>query len=143
MKAEDEGLRVNRSLVLPAAELKWRFTASGGPGGQHANTSNTRVELAFDIASSAALSPAQRARLVERLGETVQVVVSDERSQARNRALASARLADRLRKALEVQAPRRPTSPTRGSTERRLQAKRQRSEVKAERRSGFPPSGTD
>src|ERR1017187_7909037 len=92
----EERLRVGRHVVIPASELEWRFSASGGPGGQHANTANTRVELIFDVAGSAALGPRQRARLLERLGPSVRVVVVDERSQVRNRQIALERLAERL-----------------------------------------------
>jgi ribosome-associated protein len=130
---EGAGLRVNRSLVLPSAELSWRFSGSGGPGGQHANTANTRVELIFDVDASKALGPRQRARLLERLGPFVRVVVSDERSQARNREIALARLTERLGEALRVERPRRPTRPTEASRERRLRQKRLRGERKAER----------
>src|SRR5436305_13202332 len=98
-----EGLRVSRGCIIPVDELEWKFAASGGPGGQHANTSNTRVELRFDIASSSALGPRQRARLVERLGPVVRVVASDERSQARNRTLALERLRSRLAEGLRVE----------------------------------------
>src|SRR5688500_10370438 len=95
--AEDPGrLRVSPTLVIPLAELTWRFSRSGGPGGQHANTADTRAEVRFDIAGSPSLGPRQRARLLERLGDEVRVVASDERSQARNRELALRRLADRL-----------------------------------------------
>ena len=93
--------------MIPLTELSWRFSRSGGPGGQHANTADTRVEVRFDIAGSPSLGPRQRARLLERLGPEVRVVASDERSQARNRDLAQRRLADRLRDALRVEAPRR------------------------------------
>jgi ribosome-associated protein len=130
----DDGLRVGRRLVIPAAELEWRFSASGGPGGQHANTANTRVELIFDVAGSAALGPRQRARLLERLGPRVRVVVSEERSQARNRQIAVERLAQRLTEALHVERSRRPTVPTRASRERRLRAKQLRGARKIERR---------
>lgn len=123
-------LRVNGSLRIPMGELEWRFTPSGGPGGQHANTSNTRVELRFDVAASPALGPRQRARLLERLGPTVRVVASDERSQARNRQLALERLRTRLAEALRVERPRTATRPTKGAKERRLEAKRQHSERK-------------
>jgi ribosome-associated protein len=134
----DDGLRVGRRrLVIPTAELEWRFSASGGPGGQHANTANTRVELVFDVAGSAVLSPHQRALLLERLGPTVRVVVSDERSQFRNRQVARERLARRLDEALRVERPRRPTVPTKASRERRLQAKQLRATRKQERR---PPT---
>lgn len=131
---DDAGVRVNRRLVLPPAELTWRFSGSGGPGGQHANTSNTRVELIFDVEGSAVLGPRQRARLLERLGPVVRVVASDERSQSRNRELAKERLAARLQEALRVERPRRPTRPTEASRERRLREKRMRGERKAERR---------
>jgi ribosome-associated protein len=130
----DGVLRVNGSLRIPESELRWRFSRSGGPGGQHANTADTRVELRFDIAGSPSLGPRQRARLLERLGPELRVVAADERSQARNRALAEERLAARLRDALKVEAPRRPSRPTRASVERRLEAKRRQSTRKAERR---------
>ena len=134
----DDGIRVGRRLVIPADELEWRFSASGGPGGQHANTANTRVELVFDISSSAALGPRQRARLLERFGPTLRVVARDERSQARNRELARERLAQRLAEALRVERPRRPTVPTAASRERRLRAKQLRSARKQERRAPAP-----
>ena len=89
-------LVVSRSCRIPLDELEWRFSASGGPGGQHANTSNTKAEVRFDVATSPSLGPRQRARLLERLGPVVRVVASDERSQARNRDLALERLAARL-----------------------------------------------
>lgn len=125
-----EELRVTRSCVIPLAELTWKFTGSGGPGGQHANTSNTRVEVRFDIEQSSSLGPRQRARLLERLGPVVRVVASDERSQSRNRALALERLRNRLADALRVDRERRPTAPTTASRRRRVEAKRRRSDVK-------------
>ena len=85
-------LVVSRTCRIPLSELEWRFSASGGPGGQHANTSNTRAEVRFDVAGSPSLGPRQRARLLERLGPVVRVVADDERSQARNRQLALDRL---------------------------------------------------
>ena len=112
MVEDRHGLRVTRSLSVPADELEWRFTGSGGPGGQHANTSNTRVEVRFDVARSAVLGPRQRARLLARLGPVVRVVASDRRSQAQNRSLALERLGGRLAAALRVERPRRPTEPT-------------------------------
>lgn len=115
-------------------ELEWRFTPSGGPGGQHANRSNTRVEVRFDVAASRSLGPVQRARLLERLGPVVRIVVDDERSQLRNRELALERLRSRLAEALAVPKSRRPTRPSKGSMQRRLDAKRRRSEVKRMRR---------
>jgi ribosome-associated protein len=133
MGAEGQ-LRVGRHLIVPPDELQWRFSASGGPGGQHANTANTRVELIFDVARSAALGPRQRARLLERLGPVVRVVVTTERSQSRNRALALQRLAYRLEEGLRRPPPRLATSPTRASRERRLQDKQYRAQRKEGRR---------
>jgi ribosome-associated protein len=130
----DRVLRVSSSLRIPLAELVWRFSRSGGPGGQHANTSDTRVDLRFDIAGSPSLGPRQRARLLEKLGPELQVVAADERSQARNRELALRRLADRLNAALRVEAPRRATRPTKAAKERRLEGKRRQAQRKAERR---------
>lgn len=133
MAPSEDDLVVSRSCVVDAADLEWRFSGSGGPGGQHANTANTRVELRLDVRHARSLGPRQRARLLEQLGDVVRVVASDERSQLRNRALARDRLARRLRGALTVQAARRPTRPTRGSKERRLADKRRRSERKTAR----------
>jgi ribosome-associated protein len=133
-----EALRVTRTCEIPLDELEWRFTGSGGPGGQHANTSNTRVEVSFDVAGSPSLGPRQQARLLERLGPTVRVVASDSRSQVRNRELALDRLRSRLADALRIPKPRRATSPTKAAKERRLAAKKRRSEVK--RRRQTPPN---
>ncbi|MCU1350986.1 MAG: aminoacyl-tRNA hydrolase [Acidimicrobiales bacterium] len=130
-------IQVTRSVAIPRGEVDVRFTTSGGPGGQHANKTATRVELRFDVEASAALNPDQKARIVGRLGPVVRVVVDDERSQLRNRALAYERLAARLASALHVERPRRATRPSKGAKERRLQAKRQRSETKQRRR---PPT---
>src|SRR5919206_984391 len=117
-------LRVTPTCVIRLDELDWRFSASGGPGGQHVNTANTRAEVRFDIASSPSLGPRQRARLMERLGPEVRVVASDERSQLRNRELALERLRSRLAEGLRVERPRRPTAPTKASQRDRLDAKR-------------------
>lgn len=133
---DDRFLVVSPSLRIPIDELEWRFTGSGGPGGQHANTSNTRVELVWDLGASAAPAPRHRALLLERLGPIVRVVASDERSQARNRSLALERLRARLLTAMHVDAPRRATRPTRGSKERRLHAKRLHADRKRQRRAG-------
>lgn len=127
-------LRVSSSLTIPLEELSWRFSRSGGPGGQHANTADTRVEVRFDVATSPSLGPRQRARLLDRLGPEVRVVAADERSQARNRERALERLAGRLAAALRVETPRRATRPTAASVERRLEAKRRRADRKAARR---------
>ena len=123
-------LRVTRYCRIPLDELEWRFSASGGPGGQHANTANTRAEVRFDVARSPSLGPRQRARLLERLGPVVRVVASDERSQARNRELALERLRSRMADALRVERPRRKTVPSAAARRRRVESKRRRSEVK-------------
>jgi ribosome-associated protein len=125
-----EMLHITRTCRIPASELEWRFSSPGGPGGQHANTANTRVEVRFDVARSPSLGPRQRARLLERLGPQVRVVAADERSQARNRQLALDRLRTRLADALRVSRPRRPTRPTASSQQARLEHKRRRAEVK-------------
>jgi len=136
-KSVDEGrLRVSPSLVIPMNELQWRTNTPGGPGGQHANRTESAVEVRFDVVASQALGPRQRARLLERLGAVVRATASDERSQARNRQLALERLAGRLAAALRVDPPRRATRPTRASKERRLSEKRRRGEVKRRRRPG-------
>lgn len=134
MGARGNDLVVSRGCRIPMAELRWRFSRSGGPGGQHANTSDTRVEVIFDVANSPSLGPRQRQRLLERLGPEVRAAASDERSQARNRSLALERLGHRLAASLVLAVPRRPTRPTKGSQRRRLEAKGRRSETKRLRR---------
>ncbi|MFV0525276.1 MAG: alternative ribosome rescue aminoacyl-tRNA hydrolase ArfB [Acidimicrobiales bacterium] len=119
---------------MPAAELTWRFSPSGGPGGQHANTTNSRAEVVYDIASSAVLSERQREILTQAFGPRLTVGVDDTRSQARNRALARQRLAERLRAALVPPRNRRATKPGRRARQRRLDAKRRRSDLKSQRR---------
>lgn len=121
---------VDDRLTVPDAELSWRFSPSGGPGGQHANRANTRVELVWDIAGSTQLTTSQRHRLMEKLGAMLTVIVDDERSQARNRDIAERRLAERVRAALKVDKPRRATKPSRGAKERRLRGKRSRARDK-------------
>jgi ribosome-associated protein len=129
-------LKVTPRLLVPEAELSWRFSRSSGPGGQGVNTSDSRAELSFDVAGSASLSPLQRSRALERLAArlvdgVLTVAASEHRSQLQNREAAEARLAQLLREAVAPPpAPRRPTKPTKGSKERRLEGKRQRSEVK-------------
>jgi ribosome-associated protein len=130
----DDALRVTASVVIPAHELSWSFGPSGGPGGQHANRAHTRAEVRFDVRTSSALTDAQRARLRSRLGDVVTVSADDERSQLRNRRLALDRLRRRLAEALRVDPPRRPTRPTKGAVERRLEAKRHQAARKRERR---------
>lgn len=128
-----EDLRLGR-IVIPASELEWRFSSSGGPGGQHANTSNTRAEVVFDIAGSPSLSTTIRERLVAKLGPEVAVTSSEHRSQYQNRRAALQRLEAVLRSALVVPRKRVATRPTLGSQERRLDDKRQQSDRKAARR---------
>ena len=130
----DDDLIVNRAVRIPRRKLEVSFSASGGPGGQHANRSNTRVELRWDVAASGAVSAAQQQRIMERLGNEVRVVADDERSQRRNRSLAEQRLAERVRLALHVERPRTATKPTRASKRRRAEAKQARSQVKRGRR---------
>jgi len=131
---------VTNSVRIPRHELAVSFSASGGPGGQHANKASTRVELSFDVETSSALSDVQRERLLAKFGPVVRVVADDERSQLRNRTLAEDRLAAKLRDALHVPRRRRATQPTRGSQRRRVDAKKQRGETKRYRR---PPSIDD
>ena len=131
---DDNSLRVTRTVVIPASELRWRFTASSGPGGQHANTSNTRADVSFDVDASAALGPVQRARIIERIGSIVTATASDERSQLRNRTLALERLREKLAAALHVEKARRATKPSKGATQRRLDDKGRQSQRKSERR---------
>jgi ribosome-associated protein len=133
-------LQVSARLVVPETELSWRFSRSSGPGGQGVNTSDTRAELSFDVAASPSLDEHLRARVLQRLaGRLVDgvltVAASEHRSQLQNREEAERRLARLLREALAPPPPaRRATRPTRGSKERRLEGKRQRSELKAGRR---------
>ena len=121
-------------MHIPISELSWRFTGSGGPGGQHANTSNTRVELVFDIASSPSLPRWMRTRLLDEIGPSIRVVAADTRSQTRNRELALERLQRRLAAALREQRARRPTAPTRSSQRTRVDRKRVRGKLKEQRR---------
>ena len=123
-------LQVSRSCAIPLAELVWRMSTSGGPGGQHANTSRTRAEVSFDIASSPSLGPRQRARLLERIGPVARAVAGDERSQSRNRALALERLRSTLADGLHIDPHRVATKPSRAAKKRRLDAKRRQSQRK-------------
>jgi ribosome-associated protein len=137
---DDQTLRITPTLAVPLAELTFRASRSGGPGGQHVNTSSTRVELWWDAAHSPSLSPEQRARLRLRLANRLtedgrlRIVCGSTRSQAQNRALAIARFQDAVARALTVPRHRKPTRPSRGVQERRLAAKRKQSERKRERR---------
>ena len=121
--------------VVPEDELVWRFGPSGGPGGQHANTANTRAELVFEIETSESLTEDTRAKLTEVFGPRVRVVADETRSQSRNRDIALKRLEDKIAEALKPKRKRRPTKPSRGSKERRLKSKKRTTELKAQRRS--------
>jgi ribosome-associated protein len=129
-----ESIRVTRSVSIPRSEIAFRYSRSSGPGGQHAQKSDTRVEAIFDVEASAALSAVQKRRVVTRAGPVLRAVAQDERSQWRNRELATERLVESLREALRVPRKRRPTRPTQASVERRLEQKRRRSDVKRLRR---------
>jgi ribosome-associated protein len=129
-----EGLRVTRQLTIPLEEIVIRPSRSSGPGGQHANVTASRVQASFDVLASPTLSEEQRKRLLARVGPHLVATAQDARSQTRNRELALARLGGRLERALAVPRKRRPTRPTAASRERRLAAKRRRSERKRARR---------
>jgi ribosome-associated protein len=144
-QGETEGgqqrLRINRELEIPLAEVTLRTSRSSGPGGQHANVTASRVEAIFDAESSPSLNEAQRQRVLSRVGPRLVAVAQDQRSQARNRELALARLAERLRTALIVPRTRRATRPTAASRARRLEKKRRAGRRKLERRR--PGADTD
>jgi ribosome-associated protein len=127
-------LPIRGGLAIPMAEVEVRASRSSGPGGQHANVTASRIEAVFDVAASETLSDGQKARVMARCGPRVTAVAQDARSQARNRALALERLAERLRRALEVQRPRTETKPTAGGRRRRQEDKRRRAQTKQGRR---------
>jgi ribosome-associated protein len=116
------------------SEIAFRFSRSSGPGGQHAQKTSTRVEALFDVEDSTGLTAAERRRVVERIGPVVRAIAQDERSQLRNRELATERIVDQLREAVKVRRKRRPTKPTTASKERRLDDKKRRGETKRLRR---------
>ena len=130
-------MRVTRSVTLPLSEVELRFSRSSGPGGQHAQRTESRVEAVLDLETTTALTPAQRKRAIAKAGPVIRAIAQDERSQWRNRELAVERLVEALRAALKVDRPRRPTAPTAASRERRLEQKRRRGETKRLRR---PPT---
>ena len=125
---------MTRSVALPANEIVYRTSRSSGPGGQHAQKSETRVEALFDVAASQALTDAQKQRVVAKAGATLRAVAQDERSQLRNRELALERLVAQLRDALRVERRRVATKPTPAAREQRLESKRRRGEAKRLRR---------
>jgi ribosome-associated protein len=129
-----ESIRVTRSVSIPRSEIQLRYSRSSGPGGQHAQKSDTRVEATFDVEASTALTPTQKRRVVQRAGPVLRALAQDERSQWRNRELATERLVEALREALRVPRRRRATKPTQAAVERRLEQKRRRSELKRQRR---------
>lgn len=129
-----ESIQVTKTVAIPVSEVELRFSRSSGPGGQHAQKSETRVEAVFDVEGSETLTRAQKDRALRRAGPVIRAVAQDERSQTRNRELALERLAAALREALKVERRRRPTKPTAASRERRLEQKRRRSETKQLRR---------
>ena len=133
-KTYGESIRVTRSVVLPLAEVELQVSRSSGPGGQHAQKSETRVVAVFDVEASSALTPAQKRRVIARAGSVLRAVAQDERSRTRNRELAVERLVAALREALRVERKRVPTKPSAAARERRLEQKRRRGEIKRLRR---------
>jgi ribosome-associated protein len=133
---ESNGIRVTPELTIGLQELEYRATRSGGPGGQHVNTSSTRIELTWDVANSPSLSDAQRERLLDKLAArmdssgVLRITESGSRSQLQNKETATARLAELVAAALHLPKPRKKTRPPKASREKRLQTKRRRSEVK-------------
>jgi ribosome-associated protein len=125
-------------VAIPLSEVELRASRSSGPGGQHANVTASRVEAAFDVRASAALTDEQRSRLIARQGDRVTAVAQESRGQARNRELALERLREKLAAGLAVPRKRRPTRPSRGAKQRRLSEKRQRGERKRQRRRPEP-----
>ncbi len=125
---------MTRSVLLPLSEVELRFSRSSGPGGQHANTAETRVEATLDVEASSALTDAQKRRVAAKAGPTLRAIAQDERSQWRNRELAVERLVEQLRQALKVERRRVATKPTAASRQRRLESKKRRSQTKKLRR---------
>ena len=126
-------IQVTRSVSIARSEVRFRTSRSSGPGGQHAQKSETRVEALFDVGASPSLTEAQKARVIRRAGPVLRAVAEDERSQSRNRELALERVVSALRAALRVQRPRRPTKPSAAAVEERLRDKRHRGRLKRER----------
>ena len=135
---ERESIRVTRSVAIPRSEIELRFSRSSGPGGQHAQRTETRVEAIFDVAASTNLTEIQKQRVINRAGPVLRAVAQDERSQYRNRELAVERVVGQLREALRVPRRRVPTRPSVQARERRLEDKRRRAATKRLRR---PPDG--
>jgi len=131
---DGESIRVTRSVSIPRSEIGYRYSRSRGPGGQHAQKTDTRVEASFDVDASESLTNAQKKRVTEKAGPVLRAVSQDERSQLRNRELATERVVEALGEALRVPRKRRPTKPSKAAVERRLEDKRRRSQVKRLRR---------
>lgn len=130
----NDAIDIGQGAVIPLAEIELRASRSGGPGGQHANVTASRIEAVFDVRASTALSPRLKDRIAARLGPRVTAVAQDSRGQARNREIAIERLRLRLADAAAPRKQRRPTRPGRAAREERLRAKRRRSERKRMRR---------
>lgn len=135
-----DGIRISRSVEIPEAEIRFRFSRSGGPGGQNVNKRDTKVELLFDVAGSPSLGPRQRERIMRKLASRIDqdgvlhLVVSEQRTQGRNRETAIERFCDLVREALRPDPPkRRPTRPSKQATQRRITSKRKRGEQKRQR----------
>jgi ribosome-associated protein len=135
-----ESIQVTSRLAIPLEEVELRYSRSSGPGGQHAQKTETRVEAVFDVARSATLSEAQKKRLTARVGTVVRAVAQDERSQSRNRELALERLGAAIRAGVRVPRKRRPTKPSAAAQERRLEEKKRRGQTKRLRRPPGPAS---
>ena len=131
---ERESIPVTRSVAIPRSEIELRFSRSSGPGGQHAQKTETRAEAVFDVERSVGLSDAQKRRVIAKAGPVLRAVAQDERSQWRNRELAIERVVEALREALKVERTRKPTRPSAAARKRRLEQKRQRGETKRLRR---------
>jgi ribosome-associated protein len=129
-----ESIRVTRTVVVPPGEIRLRTSRSSGPGGQHAQKSETRVEAIFDVEASSALSDTQKRRVIAKAGPVLRAIAQDERSQLRNKELAVERVVEALREALRVPRHRTPTKPSKAARERRLSEKKRRGETKKLRR---------
>ncbi len=133
-KVTDQALEVNRRVTIPLGEVQLRTSTPGGPGGQHANRTQSKVIAELDLETCSGFGPQQRARVIAKLGPTVTVSSAESRSQAQNRQLVLERLAAKLEQALVIEAPRRPTKPSKASKVRRVEAKARRGAIKQHRR---------
>lgn len=129
-----ESIRVTRSVVLPLSDVEYRTSRSSGPGGQHAQKTESRVEALLDVEGTRALTDVQKRRVIARMGPVLRAIAQDERSQSRNKELATDRLVGQLREALKVPRRRRPTKPSKAAVERRIEGKKRRSQTKRLRR---------